>query len=89
MSILGYEQGKPTMIAQDNNACIFLVKGAGMYNRAKHIDTRIYNVRELASGDDPQVKLYKIAGDLQPSDMLTKGLPRAAFERHRRVLMGE
>ena len=89
MSILGYEQVKPTMIAQDNNACIFLVKGAGMYNRAKHIDTRIYNVRELASGDDPQVKLYKIAGDLQPSDMLTKGLPRVAFERHRRALMGE
>ena len=60
-----------------------------MYNRAKHIDTRIYNVRELASGDDPQVKLYKIAGELQPSDMLTKGLPRVAFERHRRALMGE
>jgi len=27
----------PTLIAQDNNACIFLVKGTGMYARAKHI----------------------------------------------------
>ena len=89
MSILGYEQHKPTLIAQDNNACIFLVKGAGMCNRAKHIDTRIYNVRELSSGDVPQVKLYKVADDLQPSDMLTKDLPRTAFEKHRRVLMGE
>ena len=30
-----------------------------------------------------------VAGDLQPSDMLTKGLPRTAFEKRRRVLMGE
>ena len=80
---------EPTKIAQDNNACIYLVKGAGMYNRAKHIDTRVYRVRELASGDNPEVRLFKISGDQQPSDVLTKGLPRIAFERHRSTLMGE
>ena len=26
-----------------------------MYNRAKHIDTRIYRIRELASGDHPEI----------------------------------
>ena len=89
LSILGYTQMEPTKIAQDNNACIYLVKGAGMYNRAKHIDTRVYRVRELASGDNPEVRLFKISGDQQPSDVLTKGLPRIAFERHRSTLMGE
>ena len=60
-----------------------------MYNRAKHIDTRVYRVRELASGETPEVAVYKIAGEYQPADIFTKGLPRVAFERHRRTLMGE
>jgi len=58
-------------------------------DRAKHIDTRIYRVRELSSGDAPAVEVYKIAGEFQPADIFTKGLPRAAFERHRSTLMGE
>ena len=62
---------------------------AGMYNRAKHIDTRIYRIRELCSGESPEVDVYKIAGQDQPADIFTKGLPRDAFERHRLTLMGE
>ena len=37
----------------------------------------------------PEVKIYKIAGEYQPEDIFTKGLPRAAFQRHRRTSMGE
>ena len=87
LDLMGYKQAVPTLIAQDNNACIYLVKGAGMYQRAKHIDTRIYRVRELSASGD--VSLYKVPGEYQPADLLTKGLPRVAFERHRRYLMGE
>jgi len=57
MQLLGYEQTAPTLIAQDNNAFIFLVKGSGMYARAKHTDTRVHRVREFAAGDKPEVKL--------------------------------
>jgi len=89
MQILGYEQTSPTLIAQDNNACIFLVKGSGMYARTKHIDTRVHRVREFAAGDKPEVKLYKIAVEYQPADIFTKSLLRVAFQRHRRTLMGE
>ena len=63
---MGYKQVVPTLIAQDNNACIYLVKGAGMYQRAKHIDTRIYRVRELSASGD--VSLYKVPGEYQPAD---------------------
>ncbi len=37
----------------------------------------------------PEIKVYKIAGEYQLADIFTKGLPRAAFERHRGTLMGE
>ena len=74
MEIVDYKQTGPTPMAQDNNACIYLVKGSGMYNRAKHIDTRIYRIREYASGDNPQVKLYKISGEYHPADIFTKRL---------------
>ena len=66
-----------------------VVKGSGMYNRARHIDTRVYRIRELGIGVTPEVRLYKIAGEDQPSDIFTKSLPRPAFEKHRAVLMGE
>ena len=87
MEMLGYKQTNPTPIAQDNNACIFLVKGSGMYNRAKHIDTRVYRIRELS--ESGEVKIYKVAGENQPADIFTKSLPRPAFEKHRSSLMGE
>jgi len=89
MQLLGYKQTSPTLIAQNNNACIFLVKGSGVYARAKHIDTRVHRVREFAAGDKPEVKLYKIVGEYQPANIFTEGLPRVAFQRHRRTLMGE
>ena len=91
IDMMGYKQVAATAIAQDNNACIFLVKGSGMYNRARHIDTRVYRIRELATGATPEVKLFKIAGTEQPSasDLFTKGLLRPAFEKYRAILMGE
>jgi len=89
LDMMGYKQTRATPIAQDNNACTFLVKGAGMYARARHIDTRVYRIRELATGPTPEVSLYKIAGGDQPSDLFTKGLSRPAFEKHRAALMGE
>ena len=71
MELLGYKQAGPTLIAQDDYACICLTQGAKMYHKAKHTGTRVYRVRELASGHNPQVKLWKIDGQNQPSDLLT------------------
>ena len=88
MALLGYEQHGPTLIAQDHYACICLTQDAKMYHKAKHIDTRVYRVRELANGSAPQVKLWKIDGQHQPSDLLTKALPKEAFTRHRCTIMG-
>jgi len=77
-----------THIVQDYYACIYLVKGSGTYNRARHIHARVYRIRELASKPSPEVRLFNIVGEDQPSDIYTKGLPRPAFENHWPVLMG-
>jgi len=58
-----------------------------MYNRAKHIDTRIYRIREKS--ESGQVKLYKVGGENQPADIFTKSLPRLSLVKDRHSLMGE
>jgi len=60
MELLGYEQTTLTLIAQDKNTCIFLVKGSGVYAHTKHVNNRFHQVREFAARDKPEVKLYKI-----------------------------
>jgi len=60
-----------------------------MYARAKHINTRVHWVREYTSGDKPEVKLYKIAGEYHSADVFTKGSPRVAFQHHCCTIMGE
>jgi hypothetical protein len=50
-------------------------------------NTGQYKVRELSCGDNPEVKLWKIDGTDQPSDIFTKALPRVSFERHRSTIM--
>jgi hypothetical protein len=58
-----------------------------MYNRVKHIDTRIYRIRELS--ETGEVKIYKVSGENQSEDIFTKSFPRPVFEKHHRSLMGE
>ena len=63
-------------------------QGVRMYHKAKHIDTRVYKVRELLSRDNPDVNLWKIDGSDQPSDIFIKTLPRVSFECHRSKIIG-
>ena len=54
------------MISWDNMTFIYLtqrarycrgyIRAARMYHKAKHIDTRVYNVREMSAGDFPSVR---------------------------------
>jgi len=53
----------------------------------RHIDTRVYRIKELATGATLDGKLFKNAGMDQPSDFFQKGLPWLAFEKYRALLM--
>ena len=67
-------------------ACIYMSRTSVMYHKARHIDTRVYRLRELCK--DGTMHLDKISTHDQVADALTKGLPRDAFCRHRNVMLG-
>jgi len=48
-----------------------------------------HNSIPLWEPDPAPARRPRIAGEYQPADIFTKGLPRVAFERHRATLMGE
>ena len=83
---LGFQQIGPTVIWEDNAACIAMSENPTHADRARHIDTRIYFLRDMVR--DGIVKLKKVPGQNNVSDALTKSLPAPAFEKHREYLWG-
>ena len=84
---LGHAQNGPTTLWEDNAACIHMSETSIAYYKQRHIDTRVFRLREIVQDGD--VKLYKIKSADQAADSLTKNTPRPAFEQHRRVMLGE
>ena len=78
---LGAVQLQPTVLFEDNQACIQMSVKSGSFKRAKHIDTRVYRLRELCQ--DGILVLVKVATDFQVADILTKGLGYLLFSRQR------
>ena len=83
---MGYTQEQPTPVAEDNVACIHMSKSSAMYNKGKHIDVRVYRLREFV--EEGTMELYYIASNDQVADCLTKSLPSDAVRRHRDVMGG-
>eukprot|EP00961_Rhodomonas_salina_P137925 1855426-Rhodomonas_salina.1 len=44
---MGLVQVGPTLVAEDNVACIYMSKSSAMYHKAKVIDTRVYHLLEF------------------------------------------
>ena len=86
MEEMGHEQQAPTITWEDNMACIYMSRTSVMYHKARHIDTRVYRLRELCK--DGTMRLEKISTQNQTADVLTKGLPKAAFVKHRNTMLG-
>ena len=57
-----------------------------MYHKARHIDTRIYHLRELCKNG--LMKLVKVESAKQTADSLTKGKQRPLFVEHQRDMLG-
>ena len=81
-----YEGEKPLTIFEDNTGCIELSKNPVHHKRSKHIETKYHYVRdEVLKGT---IKLVKCHTDDNISDIYTKVLDKAVFERHRDKLVG-
>jgi len=82
---LGFEQTSPTVMWEDNAACIYMSQKEGILNRAKHIDLRVHRIRELVR--DRVVVLTKVATLDQVADAFTKSLNPQLFCKHRSMFM--
>eukprot|EP00961_Rhodomonas_salina_P143258 1927796-Rhodomonas_salina.1 len=86
LTSLGFPPNGPTCIWEDNAACIQMSENPTHADRARHIDTRLYFLRDMVR--DGIVKLIKVPGTENVADALTKSLPAPAFEKHRTYLWG-
>ena len=82
---LGHTQHAPTVMHEDNKACISFSKNNTCHNRTKHIDTRAHALRDLVR--EGRVVLSHIETKDQLADMLTKTQLKHTFLAHRDTIM--
>ena len=81
LNSLGFKQGKPTTINEDNQGCIALSKNPKYHARTKHIDIKHHFIRDLVTAN--QIDLSYCASHKMVADIMTKPLPKEQFERFR------
>eukprot|EP00961_Rhodomonas_salina_P080112 1077119-Rhodomonas_salina.1 len=86
LSYLGYEQLAPTVFWEDNMACIYMSQTSVMHHKARHIDTRVYHLRELCKAGT--MMLEKVSSAEQVADSLTKSTQHQVFVQHSDAMMG-
>lgn len=86
MEELGYAQTEPTPMFEDNMACIYMSESSASFHKVRHIDTRVFHLRELCKTGI--TKLVKVESAKMAADSLTKATPRPLFEYHRNIIMG-
>ena len=83
LSELGYKL-KAIPICGDNQGSIFMASNPVTEPHSKHIDIRYHGIRELVAKG--KVELYFIDDAENPTDLLTKYLPREKFVKFRAQL---
>jgi transposase InsO family protein len=83
---LGYPQEAPTIMWEDNKAAIAFSKNQTCHDRSKHIDIRVYWLRDLVLAGSI-VMLHIPTGD-QLADFLTKHLRKPGHEKARDTILG-
>ncbi len=68
----------------DSACAVAIFSRVGSHGRLKHVDVRLHHVREKSEAKE--IRVVKVAGITNRADLLTKPLPRDAFERAREML---
>jgi hypothetical protein len=76
----------PTVVHEDNSACIAVAANPVHKSRTRHIAIRYHNVRDACT--DKTVFLQQVWTGHQVADIFTKALHKTEFERFRGPLMG-
>jgi len=83
---MGKRQQQPTVLMEDNQPCIALVKNPVTSSRTRHVALRFNFVREKLAAKVIDVE-YCPTGDMA-ADVLTKILPRPQHCKLRFIIMG-
>ena len=83
---LGYEQLEPTVIMEDNQACIAVSQNPALHKRMKHVDICYHYVRERVHAKD--IVLQYIPTEHQVADLFTKPLGKQRLMTLRDCVMG-
>jgi len=75
----------PIEVFTDNKAAYDLCHRFTSAQNTKHIDRKLYKMRELRGSGVVQVR--HISGELNPADLFTKVLARDPFEKHRKFVL--
>jgi hypothetical protein len=81
----GYETEEPAKLYTDSQSAIGMAKSEGFSNRSKHIDTKVYFIKDLV--DKGRIKLVYTPTNDNIADLLTKPLGSNKIE-HLRKLSG-
>ncbi|KAH0818317.1 hypothetical protein GEV33_004473 [Tenebrio molitor] len=81
--LANFEDFKATLHV-DNESAINLIKNPEFHQRSKHMDVRYHFIRDKYIMGE--FNLVHVSSKQQQADILTKPLPRVAFEDQRRVL---
>ena len=84
---LGYKQSEPTLIFEDNSACIRASKNPEFHRRTKHIDIDHFMVRDFVQKG--KVTLKYLPSESNLADLLTKALPNKRFNMLNDYLHGK
>ena len=79
-SELGYNIQGPSTLYMDNQSAIAVAKNPEHHGRMKHLDLRLYWLRDEVQKNKITVKYCPT--DIMPADQLTKALPKAKTEEH-------
>ena len=81
---LGFTQSQPTVIYQDNNAAMRIVRSDKVRTRSRHFDVKFLFVRQLE--DMKQVVMKKCHTTKMMADALTKAVGKATFFEFRKFI---
>ena len=81
---LGFPQTAPTIVKEDNQACIFWVIGDASSKRSKHIELKYHYAKDMA--EKKEVALEYCPTDQMLADILTKPPAGNKFEELRSAI---
>ena len=83
---LGFVQGEPTMLYEDNQAVINIVNHSQPTSRTRHVAIQTFAIQDWRASKE--IKLGYISTETNIADGLTKGLGWTLHSRHARRAMG-